>query len=175
MERNVKHFPFLQTLLATGVVTSPNYPGYYPNPLEKTETIQVEEGLIISLQFTAFDIYTCHTCHIYTCRWDHLTITDGDGTTLMEKSCGNSLPAAIRSTSNIVNLLFSTDSTNGGVTFSGWSVNWSAVTPGECQQCNLVNLLFPFNKIKLFQLLTMLSRTPDAFNPSKPGSASLSP
>ena len=116
----------------TGVVTSPNNPGNYPNNLDKTETIQVEEGLIISLQFTAFDIDDSSS----TCRNDHLTITDGDGTTLMEKSCGNSLPAAIRSRSNVVNLVFSTD---GGVTYSGWSVSWSAVTPGECQQCNQVN------------------------------------
>ena len=134
VERNVKHFPFLQTLLATGVVTSPNYPGNYPNDLEKTETIQVEKGLIISLHFTAFDIESCGSI----CGCDHLTITDGDGTTLMEKSCGWTLPADIRSTSNVVNLLFST---NHGLRNSGWSVNWSAVTPGECQQCNLVNWL----------------------------------
>ena len=38
VEMNVQHFPFLQTLLATGVVKSPNYPGNYPNDLEKTET-----------------------------------------------------------------------------------------------------------------------------------------
>ena len=126
VERNVKHFPFLQTLLATGVVTSPNYPGNYPNNLEKTETIQVEEGLILSLQFTAFDIESHSTC-----RWDHLTITDGDGTTLMEKSCGTTIPADIRSTSNIVKLVFIT---NFRDTRTGWSVSWSAVTPGECQQ-----------------------------------------
>ena len=121
VERNVKHFPFLQIHFATGVVTSPNYPGYYPNNLEKTETIQVEEGLILSLQFTAFDI----DCY------DHLTITDGDRTTLMEKSCGSTIPADITSTSNIVNLVFSTSTF---VTRSGWSVSWSVVTPGECQQ-----------------------------------------
>jgi len=107
-----------------GVVTSPNYPGNYPNNLEKTETIQVEEGLIISLQFTAFDIESHSTC-----RYDHLTITDGDGTTLMEKSCGYySLPADIRSRSNVVKLVFST-SPYGPRT--GWSVSWSAVTPGS--------------------------------------------
>ena len=40
------------------MVTSPNYPGNYPNNLEKkTEIIQVELGLVISLQFTAFDIH----------------------------------------------------------------------------------------------------------------------
>ena len=126
VQRNVKHFPFLQIHFATGVVTSPNYPGNYPNNLEKTETIQVEEGLIISLQFTAFDIEPDSTCH-----FDHLTITDGDGTTLMEKSCGNPIPAAIRSTSNIVKLVFITDVWG---TMTGWSVRWSAVTPGECQQ-----------------------------------------
>ena len=113
-------------LLATGEVTSPNYPDNYPNNLEKIETIQVEQGLILSLQFTAFDIEADSTC-----GFDHLTITDGDGTTLMEKSCGTPLPADIRSTSNIVKLVFSTDS---GGTRAGWSVSWSAVTPGECQQ-----------------------------------------
>ena len=125
----------------TGVVTSPNYPGNYPDNLEKTETIQVAQGQILSLQFTAFAIEPHPTC-----RFDHLTITDGDGTTLMEKSCGSSsdgniliggqsigssLPAAILSTSNVVNLVFTTD---GSDTRSGWSVSWIAVTPGECQQ-----------------------------------------
>ena len=125
-------------LFTAGEVTSPNYPDYYPNNLEKTQTIRVEEGLVLSLQFTAFDIEAVYDYDTYEYYYesvigceDHLTITDGDGTTLMEKSCGNSLPADIRSTSNVVNLLFST---NGGGTFSGWSVSWSAVTPGECQQ-----------------------------------------
>ena len=107
------------------MVTSPNYPDNYPNNHQKTDTIQVEEGLIISLQFTAFDIANFESL-------DYLTITDGDGTTLMEKSCGNSLPASIRSTSNIIKLVFITDFYNGDP-YSGWSVSWSAVTPGECQ------------------------------------------
>ena len=116
----------------------------------------MEQGLILTLQFTAFDIES----H-FTCNYDHLTITDGDGTTLMEKSCGSanwnniviggeniesslsgygyggygqnigSLPPNITSTSNIVKLVFSTDNWN---TRSGWSISWMAVTPGECQQ-----------------------------------------
>ena len=84
--------------------------------------IQVEEGLILSLQFTAFDIESHSTC-----AYDHLTITDGDGTTLMEKSCGSSLPAAITSRTNSVTLIFSTDDSYAK---TGWSVNWTAVTPG---------------------------------------------
>jgi len=106
-----------------GVVTSPNYPNNYPNYLNKTDTIQVEEGLIISLQFTEFNIESHSTC-----RYDHLTITDGDGTTLMEKRCGSTIPADIRSTSNIVKLVFITDSTGWS---TGWSLSWSAVTPGS--------------------------------------------
>ena len=119
--------------------------------------MQVEEGLIISLQFTVFNIEDGGS----TCAYDHLTITDGDGTTLMEKSCGStsdgnvligdqsigsSLPANITSSSNIVKMVFSTDNYDGGN--SGWSVTWRAVTPGECQQHvwifldHLSNLLF---------------------------------
>ena len=108
-------------------MTSPNYPNNYPNRLEKTEVIAVEQGLIISLQFTAFDIQLTWGS---TCSKDHLTISDGDGTTLMEKSCGTPLPASITSTSNIVKLIFITSS---GYTRPGWNVSWSAVTPGECQ------------------------------------------
>ena len=103
----------------------------------------MEQGLVLSLQFTAFDIEADSTCD-----YDHLTITDGDGTTLMEKSCGStllppygvlvgnnvigtSLPANIISKSNVVRLLFITDQVDKGR--SGWSVSWSAVTPGERQ------------------------------------------
>ena len=129
-------------LLQTGEVTSPNYPNNYPNNLKKTEKIQVDEGLILSLEFTSFDIESHSTCD-----YDHLKIMDGDGTTLMENSCGSitshngvvvggqsigaNLPARITSTSNMVVLLFSTDGITAG---SGWSVSWSAVTPGECPQ-----------------------------------------
>ena len=144
MEGNVKKSFFIPILLAIGIVTSPNYPDKYPNFLLKIETIQVEQGLIISLQFTAFDIDNACDTNELTCPCDYLTITDGDGTTLMENSCGSTssdiyvggqsigstLPANITSTSNIVMLKFVTDAATYS-TYSGWSVSWSAVTPGE--------------------------------------------
>ena len=71
-------------ILATGVVTSPNYPDNYPNNLDKTEMIRVKKGLVLSLKFTAFDIVPHPTCD-----FDYLTVRDGDGTLLMEKSCGS--------------------------------------------------------------------------------------
>ena len=138
--------------LATGEVTSPNYPNNYPNGHLKTETIQVGQGLVISLQFTAFDIDPSWS-DPPACRYGYMTITDGDGTTLMEKSCGptsdgnivrgdqktmrwvvdsSSLPPNITSTSNVVKLVFVTGSLS--TTRTGWSLSWSAVTPGESQK-----------------------------------------
>ena len=113
---------------------------------------------MISLHFTAFDIITIGS----NCPMDHLTIMDGDGTTLMEKSCGpdfdgnieiggqnigSTLPPNLTSRSNVVKLYFSTDSFWES---TGWSVSWSAVAPRECQQHfwifldNLSNALFLF-------------------------------
>ena len=115
-----------------GVATSPNYPDNYPNNVQKTETIQVEQGLILSLRFTAFDIQSHSTC-----AYDNLTITDWDGTTLMNNSCGYSyldpssswyFPLPIITTrSNRVEIFFHTD---GSISAPGWSLSWSAVTPG---------------------------------------------
>ena len=113
-----QHFP-------TGVVTSPNFPDDYPHNLYKTETIKVRDGLTISLQFIDFDIHIASSGYCY----DHLAIMDGNGTTLMEESCGSSLPAKITSTTNTVDLIFITSSVNSK---PGWKVIWSAVTPGEC-------------------------------------------
>ena len=128
-------------ILYTGVVSSPNYPNKYDNYLLRTDIIQVEEGLVISLHFTAFNIITYGS----NCPFDHLTITDGDGTTLMEKSCGpnfqeshgnieiggqnigSPMPPNITSRSNVVKLHFQTDYF---ITSTGWSVSWSAVSPG---------------------------------------------
>ena len=90
----------------------------------------------MSLQFAAFQIEAQYDYDYETyeydyespiCNYDHLTIMDGDGTTLMEKSCGSSLPAAITSRSNNVKLMFITDRSD---IESGWSLNWTAVTPG---------------------------------------------
>ena len=92
----------------------------------------------MALQFSAFDIEDSHNC------WsDHLKITDGDGTTLLGKSCGSnadgnveiegqsfgfSLPPNMTSTSNIVKIHFISDYSGER---SGWRIKWTAMTPGE--------------------------------------------
>ena len=114
--------PLLQfnlQIFHTGNVTSPNHPGNYPPSLGTTATIQVEEGFVILLQFTVFHTHNCN---------DRLTITDGDGTTLLGRACGSSLPNKIKSSSNFIEMFFKTDSKD---TQKGWSANWIAVTAGK--------------------------------------------
>ena len=112
-------------LFVKGVVSSANYPGSYPNNVRKLDIIEVEEGLVVAIEFTAFDVESYYWAS--TCTFDHVTIKNGDGTTLMEKTCGSSLPAAVNGTSNTVEIHFHTD---GSVSNSGWRLTWRAVTPG---------------------------------------------
>ena len=123
---------------ATGVVTSPNHPGNYPLNLDKTQTIVVESGKILRLEFTSFDVYGDPSNSCQGRGADFVKITDGDGTTLMDNSCGFSsldpseflyfLPPIITAVSNRVEIVFHTD---GNGTSFGWSLNWIAVTPGQ--------------------------------------------
>ena len=121
------NFVFYQWFV-TGVVNSPNYPSFYPSNLEKTDTIHVKLGQILLLRFTAFDIEAHFDNDNNLFCFHYLTIMDGDGTTLMEENCGHSMPADITSRSNIVKLHFS--SSSSFYTKPGWSVTWTAVTPG---------------------------------------------
>ena len=107
---------------AEGVLSSPNYPGKYPNNYKKTKTIQGSSGKVLVLEFKAFDV-EFHA----SCRFDYLKIRDGDGTTLMGKTCGSSLPAKIISNPNVVKLEFKT---NAKGQKTGWRVIWHDVTPG---------------------------------------------
>merc|ERR1712013_802970 len=93
----------------------------YPNDLRNTTTIEVEKGMIVALKFTAFNVEWGDD----SCPYDHLTIEDGDGSTLLE-TCGNRLPEDLVSKSNVVKLNFTTDES---VAESGWSVTWSAEKP----------------------------------------------
>ena len=122
----------LKTLF-TGVVTSPNHPGKYPHNLDKTHTIEVESGKKLRLTFTRFAVWgcgdACSSC-------DYLKITDGDGTILMEKSCGSEnpthpwyyMPPIITSRSHRVDIFFHSD--DDGWAYTGWSLSWTAVPPG---------------------------------------------
>ena len=113
--------------------------------MEKTETLKVEQGLTLLLQFTSFNLEPAPNCIN-----DYLIITDSDEKTLLGRSCGpgyydqniivgNSmtagpLPMPIQSSSSLVNIKFSSD---GSGSFPGWSLSWAAVTPGCLFLCKL--------------------------------------
>ena len=124
--------------LAPGVVTSPNHPNNYPNNLRLTNRIEVKEGLIVAIQFTAFDVGPDWSP---ACNYDYLTIKNGDGTSLMEKTCGSYLPVNVTSTSNTVEIYFHTDSSSSK---SGWRLTWRAVTPGAQSSLRLSTSAWTF-------------------------------
>ena len=95
----------------------------------------MESGKILRMEFAQFAVYVSGA--VNNCTGDHVKITDGDGTTLMDKSCGYSstspsssnyfLPPIVMTNTNVVKIFFRTD---GSYTKSGWSLTWGAVTPG---------------------------------------------
>ena len=119
------------------MITSPNHPAAYPHNLKMTQHISVKEGKILRLEFTAFAIWVCGD--IETCSCDFVKITDGDGTTLMDNSCGYSdrdpssslffQPPIITTKTNKVDIYFHTDEWGAD---SGWSLSWTALVEGEC-------------------------------------------
>ena len=66
-----------------------SHPGYskgqaYPNRFRRTDVITVEKGRLVEVSFTSFDVEFGGK-H---CPFDHLTVTDGDGTILINRLCG---------------------------------------------------------------------------------------
>ena len=139
---------------ATGVLSSPNYPDDYPDndgAITK-QWIQVEEGLVVSLQVTAFEIEFQESTNGYKGCGDYLIIEDYDSGDDLMDGCGNpsddilnydsgtdeyvsigtNLPT-FTSIGNIVLLKFTTDGLTHNGPKTGWSVQWTAVAPGECQ------------------------------------------
>ena len=129
-------------------MTSLNYPHDYPNNLERTETVQVAKGKLLRLEITHFEVQYGGNPP---CK-DNVKITDGDGTTLMDEICGYSnrifnpayfVPPVITTRSNTMEILFHTDDS---YTREGWSLSWSAVTPGgEDFMFNSIGIFNPLN------------------------------
>jgi len=116
--------PVPPTTDTSGELKSPNYPSSYPNKLHKTENIVVSEGKTVKIKFAALDVESDPTG---ICRYDYVGIIDGDGTVLLNKTCGTTIPAEIHSKTNWVKVIFHTDSWE---TKSGWKLTWSLVSTG---------------------------------------------
>ena len=99
----------------SGELSSPNFPGYYGNYYIKSYEIQTSSDPI-TIYFSHFSTESC--C-------DFVSIEDGDGTVLLQDTSGTSIPANTTSRTNTVYVKFKTD---GGVSSSGWKLNWEATT-----------------------------------------------
>jgi len=111
----------------TGELTSPNFPSNYPNHEDTSDTIEVAPGHTIKIQFTHFNLE-----YNWRCYWDYLIITDGDGSQLLSKTCGRSLPEDITSNTNKVIVTFHSDYS---VTRPGYKLSWTAVSTDVQDDC----------------------------------------
>ena len=94
----------------TGTISTPNYPKQYVNNQDKEFHINVNVGIVIQLQ-------NCGNC---ACDW--VKITDGDGTELLPKTCGTTVPTMkySQSKTNHIIIQFNSNSKYGYKDF-----NWS--------------------------------------------------
>ena len=86
--------------LDSGTLTSPRFPRQYPSNLDSSYEISVSNGPI-DLSFSHFDIDGYKT--------DYVTITDGDGTILLNKASGRSIPRNVTSKTDKVYVKFYSD------------------------------------------------------------------
>jgi len=107
------------TATQSGSIQSDNYPNNYPVNQDKTYEISVAAGKKIKMTFAAFSLEEA-----WGCGWDYLTIEDGNGSTLLGKSCGSVKPATITSKTNKVKVVFHSDYS---VTSTGFKIDWVAV------------------------------------------------
>merc|ERR1712168_1107750 len=116
-----------ESIPKSGVLKSPNYPNDYPNDHDSTQTVEVAEGKTIRYVWTNF-----HTEGWSPNRgpggpggpYDYVEIVDEDGTILMSKKYGSSLPPDYPGAShtNIMHVKFHTD---GDTTRPGWRLEWN--------------------------------------------------
>ena len=151
-------------LPSTGIINSLNYPDEYPHNFYDETTINAIDNCLSKLGFSHFAVYTDQKCgdcvdkkcgeylhknFTATCLCDYMEITDGSGSTLMDRSCGyanvhtNSpvfFQPPVITTNSSITVSFKTDGngTKGGggrdSPIGGWRAVWASVTPGATQK-----------------------------------------
>ncbi|KAF7648099.1 hypothetical protein LDENG_00162070 [Lucifuga dentata] len=90
-----------------GIIISPNWPNNYAHNRQCVYLIRIPVGEMVSLNFTHLDLESHSSC-----SFDYVEVRDGSVETdpLIGKYCGNTLPAPIRSSSNLLWIRFKSDS-----------------------------------------------------------------
>ena len=110
----------------SGSLTSPNFPKKYPGNIDKTYKISTSSGPI-DISFSHFDVEDYPV--------DSVTITDGDGTVLLSRATGRSIPSNMTSNTETVFVKFYADRYNfNGNT--GWKLNWQGKERKLCKCCD---------------------------------------
>ncbi|XP_024214976.1 cubilin [Halyomorpha halys] len=112
----------------TGTVSSPEYPEHYPMNHTCTWLISSPPGTIIQLTWLSFNLEKS-----FNCNRDWVVIYDKNPNQaysgqLGDKYCGNSLPPAMTSSSNLMSIVLHTDTT---VSAPGFSASYLAVDSRE--------------------------------------------
>ncbi|XP_041670250.1 cubilin [Cheilinus undulatus] len=99
----------------SGEIHSPSYPNSYPNNVDCSWVISVDNNHRVFFNFSDLDIEPHSTC-----VWDYVAIYDGPtvSSPLLAKVCGTSPPPAITSTQNTIYVRFRSDSSRSHRGFS---------------------------------------------------------
>ncbi|KAI8494928.1 CUB and sushi domain-containing protein 2 [Branchiostoma belcheri] len=107
---------------SSGNLTSPGYPGNYPNNAAACWLITVSSDMIVVIRFPAFNVENAHNC-----VYDSLVVHDGlnDTAPVLETLCGPSA-RPVFTTGNSAFLVFTSD---GSVTEAGFLATFTAEDP----------------------------------------------
>merc|ERR1711970_193902 len=98
-----------------GTITSENYPNNYPDYFGRNYTINADGKFVI--KFSDFVIEDPWNSHCY----DWVIIKDGDGSILLDKTCGSQIPPPVTSKTNTATVIFYTDFID---TARGFILDW---------------------------------------------------
>jgi len=106
----------------SGIITSENYPNNYPDKFARNYSINADGTFVI--EFSAFVLENpdwSGSCY------DWVMIMDGDGSVLLDKTCGSQIPPPITSKTNSAKVIFRTDR---NINDKGFSLDWKVEESG---------------------------------------------
>ena len=110
------------------MITSPNYPSNYPHNKDKEYKLEAGKGARVSLTFTHFALEEEEVAILPggpECEYDWVKVMDGNGTELMAKACGSTLPGKVTSKTSTMVVKFHSDES---VNDKGFRAQWEEVS-----------------------------------------------
>ena len=115
-----------------GTITSENFPNVYPDNINKEYPINADGTFVIKFSHFVLEVgkYFLNHCiyffHYKAPKWDSscydwVSVKDGDGSILLDKTCGSDIPPPITSKTNTAKVFFYTDQNTNA---TGFSLDW---------------------------------------------------